>query len=200
MLRYLNYACRQAIYKRGGIVSITTRILIIDMLLDRIPVADLTGIVVMHAEDVTPTSMEAFVMRVYREKNKVGPPQNTFERQRLMPVNCQNGFIKAFSDEPESFTYGVAPLQTVLTQLHIRHVFLYPRFHERVAADVDRKKSVDQNVIQIHQPLSERMSTIQTSIIECMDATLSELKRSNTVVRLPSLIPSWKLTDCPSTD
>lgn len=62
---------RQAIYKRGGIVSITTRILIIDMLLDRIPVADLTGIVVMHAEDVTPTSMEAFVMRVYREKNKV---------------------------------------------------------------------------------------------------------------------------------
>lgn len=41
------------------------------MLLDRIPVADLTGLVVMHAEEVTPTSMEAFVMRVYREKNKV---------------------------------------------------------------------------------------------------------------------------------
>lgn len=62
---------RQAIYKRGGIVSITTRILIIDMLLDRIPVSELTGIAILHAENVTPTSMEAFVMRVYREKNKV---------------------------------------------------------------------------------------------------------------------------------
>lgn len=102
---------------------------------------------------------------------------------RADPNVHQNGFIKAFSDEPESFTYGVAPLQTVLTQLHIRHVFLYPRFHEKVAADVDRKKSADQNVIQIHQPLSKRMAAIQTAIIECMDATLSELKRSNTVVR-----------------
>lgn len=41
------------------------------MLLDRIPVSEMTGIVVLHAEDVSPTSMEAFVMRVYREKNKV---------------------------------------------------------------------------------------------------------------------------------
>lgn len=64
---------RQAAYKRGGVLSITTRILIIDMLLDRIPVSEMTGIVVLHAEDVSPTSMEAFVMRVYREKNKVGP-------------------------------------------------------------------------------------------------------------------------------
>ena len=41
------------------------------MLLDRLPVSELTGIAVLHAENVTPTSMEAFVMRVYREKNKV---------------------------------------------------------------------------------------------------------------------------------
>lgn len=67
----LCFATRGAAYKRGGVLSITTRILIIDMLLDRIPVAEMTGIVVLHAEDVSPTSMEAFVMRVYREKNKV---------------------------------------------------------------------------------------------------------------------------------
>ena len=41
------------------------------MLLERIPVSELTGIVVLHSEGVTPTSMEAFVVRVYREKNKV---------------------------------------------------------------------------------------------------------------------------------
>lgn len=65
---------RETCYARGGVVSITTRILIIDMLLERIPVAELTGLVVLHAERVNPTSMEAFVMRVYREKNKVGRP------------------------------------------------------------------------------------------------------------------------------
>lgn len=56
-----------------------------------------------------------------------------------------------------------------------------------MSADVDRKKSLGQDVIQIHQPLSERMATIQTAIIECMDATLSELKRSNTVIEVDDL-------------
>ena len=96
----------------------------------------------------------------------------------------QTGFIKAFSDEPESFTFGVAPLQTVLTQLHIRHVFLYPRFHELVNKDLEKQTG---DVINLHQPLSDSMDTIQTAIIECMDATLAELKRSNTVIEVEDL-------------
>lgn len=40
------------------------------MLNERIPVSEMTGIVVLHAENVSPTSQEAFLMRVYREKNK----------------------------------------------------------------------------------------------------------------------------------
>ena len=79
----------------------------------------------------------------------------------------------------------MAPLQTVLTQLHIRNVFLYPRFHELVSRDLETKGA---DVLNLHQPLSENMDIIQTAIIECMDATLSELKRSNSVVS-PARIP-----------
>lgn len=75
-------------------------------------------------------------------------------------------------------------MQTVLTQLHIRHVFLYPRFHEMVNADLTKKKS---DVLTLHQPLSESMDTIQTAIIECLDATLAELKRSNTTIEVEDL-------------
>lgn len=171
------------------------------MLLDRIPVGELTGLAVLHAEHVTPTSMEAFVMRVYREKNRVSGYGRSLSCSRGLTWEgsadwspspnrfTQHGFIKAFSDDPEAFTYGVAPLQTVLTQLHIRHVFLYPRFHELISSDLEpnsrmRKgdKGEGNQVLNLWQPMSESMSTIQTSIIECMDATLAELKRSNTVV------------------
>jgi hypothetical protein len=172
---------RQKLYEKGGVLSITTRILIIDMLNERIPVSEMTGIVVLHAEAVTPTSMEAFVMRVYREKNKVKLRVEGSARADT-DTFVQRGFIKAFSDEPESFTYGVAPLQTVLTQLQIRHVFLYPRFHETVSRDLEAKGA---DVLNLHQPLSENMDIIQTAIIECMDATLAELKRSNNIVSSP---------------
>lgn len=48
-----------------------------------------------------------------------------------------------------------------------------------IAADLETKGA---DVLNLHQPLSESMDIIQTAIIECMDATLAELKRSNTVV------------------
>lgn len=74
---------------------------------------------------VTPTSLETFVVRVYRQTNKVNtlPP---LPGSHLTSDN-QIGFLKAFSDVPEAFTYGLAPLQTVLTQLKIREVMIWPR-------------------------------------------------------------------------
>lgn len=38
-------------YKDGGIFSVTSRILIVDMLKGRIPVELITGLVVLHAEE-----------------------------------------------------------------------------------------------------------------------------------------------------
>ncbi|GAA5918704.1 hypothetical protein JCM5296_003677 [Sporobolomyces johnsonii] len=148
---------REKMYKDGGLFSVTSRILIVDMLKNIIPVNLITGLVILHAETVTPTSQEAFIVRIYRKANKIG-------------------FLKAFSDQPESFTFGLSPLQTTLMQLKIRDVIICPRFHESVDNDLQKRKA---DVIELYQPLTPAMLDIQTAIIECMEATLSEIKRSN---------------------
>nr|WJN24994.1 single-stranded DNA endonuclease [Tranzscheliella williamsii] len=148
---------RSEIYLSGGIMSVTSRILVVDMLSKRIPTSLITGLIVLHAERVTPTSVEAFITRIYRQENK-------------------DGFLKAFSDHPEHFTIGISPLQTVLSQLRIRKVELWPRFHQQTSKDLGQRKA---DVIELHQPLSRSMRNIQTAIIECLDASLSELKRGN---------------------
>lgn len=38
------------LYKQGGIFSVTSRILIVDMLTKKLPVDLVTGLIVMHAE------------------------------------------------------------------------------------------------------------------------------------------------------
>lgn len=57
---------------------------------------------------VTATSPEAFIARLYREKNKTG-------------------FLKAFTDQPEHITSGMSPLRSVLKELQLRTVHVYPR-------------------------------------------------------------------------
>ncbi|PWN52772.1 hypothetical protein IE53DRAFT_311477 [Violaceomyces palustris] len=153
---------RQEIYLSGGILSVTSRILVVDMLSKRIPTDLITGLVVLHAEKVSPTSVEAFIFRIYRQENKVS-------------------FLKAFSDDPEYFAIGLGPLQTVMSQLQVRKVELWPRFHKQANKDLGQRKA---DVIELHQPLSRSMRNIQTAIVECLDATLSELKRSNPSVEM----------------
>lgn len=53
-------------------------------------------------------------------------------------------------------------------------------FRDEVSKDLVKRKA---DVVELHQPLSDSMTDIQTSIIECMEATLSEIKRSNYAVR-----------------
>ncbi|GAA5870265.1 hypothetical protein JCM8547_006590, partial [Rhodosporidiobolus lusitaniae] len=158
-------ATREKMYKDGGLFSVTSRILIVDMLKGVIPVHLITGLVVLHAEEVKPTSQEAFVVRIYRQKNKVG-------------------FLKAFSDRPESFTFGMSPLQTTLMLLKLRDVLIVPRFHEDVDADLQKRKA---DVIELYQPLTHDMMDIQNAILECMEATLSEIKRSNHYLEVDDL-------------
>jgi DNA excision repair protein ERCC-4 len=83
---------REKTYAKGGIVSVTSRILVVDMLNKKLPIHLVSGMVVLHAErcvvrhalalslascsvwdviSVTPTSTEAFIVRVFREHNKV---------------------------------------------------------------------------------------------------------------------------------
>ncbi|KAF2404451.1 DNA repair endonuclease XPF [Trichodelitschia bisporula] len=151
-------AARAKMYANSGIFSITSRILIVDFLSEWLDPAIVSGIVVLHAEKVVATALEAFILRVYRQKNK-------------------DGFLKAFSDVPESFTYGISPLATMMRNLFLRKPSLYPRFHVEVANSLYGKKKVE--VIELEVDMTDSMRSIQNAIMECIEASISELKKGN---------------------
>ncbi|KAJ7624883.1 hypothetical protein FB45DRAFT_1086972 [Roridomyces roridus] len=153
---------RQNLYKTGGIFSVTSRILVVDMLQGDIPISRITGMLVLHAELVTPLATEAFIVRLYREKNKTG-------------------FLKAFTDQPEHITNGMQPLKNIMKELQIRTVHIYPRFQDDIKKTLERRRA---DVIELSQNLSESMSDIHHAILQCMTNTLGELKRSNSTLDL----------------
>ncbi|KAG2133416.1 hypothetical protein BD769DRAFT_1386122 [Suillus cothurnatus] len=144
---------RQDLYKNGGLISVTSRILIIVMLQSDIPM------------EVTPLSLEAFIDRLYREKNKAG-------------------LLKAFSDQPEHITSGMSPLKNIMKEFQLRHVHIYARFHEDVKNTLETCKA---DVINLYQHLTEPMEAIHRVIVLCMTVTLFELKRSNKTLELDDL-------------
>lgn len=63
---------RLALYRGGGCLFVTSRILIVDLLNERVPLGQVSGIVVCNAHRVTETCAEAFIMRLFRVGNKRG--------------------------------------------------------------------------------------------------------------------------------
>ncbi|KAK5148733.1 hypothetical protein LTR04_000580 [Oleoguttula sp. CCFEE 6159] len=154
----MSVGTREKMYARGGIFSITSRILIVDFLSSLLDPATVTGMVVLHAERVIATSLEAFIIRIYRQKNKVG-------------------FLKAFSDSPEPFTMGFSPLATMLRNLFLRTPSLYPRFHVTVAKSLEGRRKAE--VIELEVPMTEGMTAIQAAVMECVEVSIGELKKAN---------------------
>ena len=58
-------------YLSGGVHFITTRILVVDLLKNRIPIDKITGFVVLRAHKVLESCQEAFALRLFRQSNKV---------------------------------------------------------------------------------------------------------------------------------
>ena len=57
----------------GGVIFSSSRILVVDMLMERLPIHLVTGVLVYKAHKVIETSQEAFILRLYRMKNKASP-------------------------------------------------------------------------------------------------------------------------------
>lgn len=105
------------------------------------------------------TSIEAFIIRIYRQHNK-------------------SGFLKAFSDSPESFSAGFAPLATMMRNVFLRKPSLWPRFHVTVAKSLEGQKKAE--VIELEVPLTDHMRDIQNAVLECVEVSISELKKAGT--------------------
>jgi DNA excision repair protein ERCC-4 len=59
------------VYLSGGVHFITTRILVVDMLKNRIPIDKITGFIILRAHKVLESCQEAFALRLFRQSNKV---------------------------------------------------------------------------------------------------------------------------------
>ena len=155
---FTSVGAREKMYAKGGIYSITSRILVVDLLTGLLRTESITGIVLLHAEKVVATALEAFILRIYRQKNKTG-------------------FLKAFSDNPESFTIGFSPLATMMRNMFLRKASLWPRFHMTVANSLEGKKKAE--VIALEVPMTDDMNAIQQAIMECVEVSIHELKKGN---------------------
>ncbi|KAF5701988.1 DNA excision repair ERCC-4 [Fusarium mundagurra] len=155
---FQSVGAREKMYSGGGIFSITSRILVVDLLTGLLNPESITGLVVLHADRVVATSLEAFILRVYRQKNKIG-------------------FLKAFSDNPDPLTTGFSPLATMMRNLFLRKASLWPRFHVTVAQSLEGKKKAE--VIELEVPMTDSMREIQNAIMECVEVSIHELKKGN---------------------
>ena len=149
---------RRKLYAAGGCIIITSRILLVDLLSNRVERSAIAGFLVANAHRVSEQCSEAFILRLYREKNGTG-------------------FIKAFSDDPETLVSGFNRTEKVMRALWVQKLFLWPRFHVLMARDLDAPQCQPQ-VIELAQPQTSLMQAVQRAICECADACLKDISRS----------------------
>ncbi|VDN55404.1 unnamed protein product [Dracunculus medinensis] len=148
---------REILYMQGGIHFITSRILMVDLLQNRVPVKNVAGIIVHHAHQLLSGFQESFILRLYREKKA-------------------DGFVKAFSDNPNVFT-SIGELQRLVSRLYIRRVRLLPRF------DVDVKRALDlytPKMIEMCSDLPHSMRKVQSALVDIIRTCVNELKQCST--------------------
>jgi DNA excision repair protein ERCC-4 len=158
-----NVGAREEMYARGGILTITSRILVVDLLSKLLDPGSIAGMILLHAERVIATSLEAFIVRLYRQQNK-------------------GGFFKAFSDNPEPFTNGFAPLATSLRNLFLQKSSIWPRFQLTVVQSLEGRKKAE--VVEFEVPMTDNMRDIQNAVLECVEVSISELRKAGTGIEL----------------
>ncbi|TDG98214.1 hypothetical protein EPR50_G00216630 [Perca flavescens] len=156
---------RYNVYTEGGVLFVTSRILVVDFLTDRIPAHLISGILVYRAHKIIESCQEAFILRLFRQKNKTG-------------------FIKAFTDKATSFSSGFCQVERVMRNLFVKKLYLWPRFQASVNTALDRHKP---DVVELHVSLTPAMRAIQSSILDIMSACLKELKRYNPTLEAEDL-------------
>ncbi|KAL4715488.1 hypothetical protein ACJJTC_009114 [Scirpophaga incertulas] len=163
---------RKKAYLEGGIHFVSTRILVVDLLKNRVPITNITGMLVLRAHTVLESCQEAFALRLYRQKNKTG-------------------FIKAISNSPMSFTFGYHHVEKVMRALFVTELFLWPRFHGSVIKCMKRRQP---EVVELHVTLTTNVEQIQISLIDIMNYTVKQLKSINKTLDLQEITTENCLT------
>nr|CAD7406806.1 unnamed protein product [Timema cristinae] len=170
-----NSSEREMVYLEGGVLFMSSRILVVDLLKDRVPVANITGFLVCRAHSILESCQEAFALRLYRQKNKTG-------------------FVKAFSNSAQAFTVGFAQVERIMRTLFVKNLYLWPRFHATVHSSLEKLKVGRAyppqpcrvalpvrlpSVVELHLEMTPAMLQIQTALLDLMNFTVKEMRRVN---------------------
>jgi len=156
----VSLADRLALYGAGGCLFVTTRILVVDLLTQRLLPGSISGLLICNAHRVTDTCGEAFTVRLLRGGGN------------------DSAFVRAFSDRPGDLARGFSTAQRVLRALLLRHLYLWPRFHLAVRQVLEERPP---QVVELRLPLPRPVRLIQEALLEVMEACLGELRRSRHV-------------------
>ncbi|XP_050263712.1 DNA repair endonuclease UVH1 isoform X1 [Quercus robur] len=150
---------RLSLYSSNSIFFITPRILIVDLLSNKLSPSLISGLVILNAHSLSETSTEAFIVRILRSSNR-------------------DLYVRAFSDKPHAMVSGFAKAERTMKCLYLKRLHLWPRFQVHVAEELERDPPV---VVDVRVPMTKYMVGIQKAIIEVMDACLKEMRKTNKV-------------------
>ncbi|KAK6030375.1 hypothetical protein OSTOST_03499, partial [Ostertagia ostertagi] len=127
---------REAVYLEGGVQFLTSRILLVDLLTDRVPVKNIAGILVYRAHQILSSFQESFILRLYR-----------FHRS-------------AYS------VSSLGQLQRVIDRLYIRSVRLIPRFDADVKLTLEKTPPALSELIVDLPPVLRRVHTTFVELLK----------------------------------
>jgi DNA excision repair protein ERCC-4 len=148
---------RETVYLDGGVQFITSRVLMVDLLTDRIPVQNVTGIVVYRAHEILRSFQESFILRLYREKK-------------------EGGFVKAFTDNPTVITSsGIGQLQRLFDKLYVKNVRLLPRFDSVIKETYD---AAPPKLCELEVDLPYQLRKVRMGLMDIIRTCVRELKQT----------------------
>lgn len=72
-----------------------------------------SGVLVYRAHKIIESCQEAFILRLFRQKNKTA-------------------FIKAFTDKATAFSSGFCQVERVMRNLFVKKLYLWPRYNNNI--------------------------------------------------------------------
>lgn len=154
---------RRQMYYEGGVICVSNRIFVADLLNKCIDANVITGLIMLHADQISEFSTHRFIIQLYRKYNKWG-------------------FLKTITDDPERLSSGSQPLRDNLRFSLLEKAFIWPRFHRDVKSSIkmsNRLLGADGNkVIEIRVEMTPLMEKIQNGLMSSIEQLLNELRRN----------------------
>lgn len=122
-----------------------------------------SGILVYRAHKIIESCQEAFILRLFRQKNKTG-------------------FIKAFTDKATAFASGFCQVERVMRNLFVKKLYLWPRYDRCFSWEIFRHVIAD-----LYKSLG-LVSSFSTFTLCVLDPTGSKHLWTQ---RLTGISPRW---------